>query len=421
MPSYENGFDAIDYNKLSPLMKPEAQIVGVGGLKSLFKNKQKAHIASLVNSKKLVKQLNKLVDLYQENQNFEYSYEGYFDSTEHAILADHIQVTKQLKEGESELDYLPLSDTWKCWYEESQLNDIEIYYAVFFLGAYGDPFSSTGNMRKFVKTYYPEMDGLNIDPKGGYQSLNAKVYVILAAIEAHYCDPLALAEFKIRILEDMLHSCPIELKTKTSGQGCEWITAIQASNFNILGIEYSKLLTYKPALLKRYYDIQFFMFVHLQAYPTQPQSPLDADNPLKKQPHYGYHHDSANIELSFVLYNAGLIPAEDLLFQALHNTRVFSIIDSTCKKLEDRLFQHQNLAYFASAGEADSYNRENLKLDDDKLQELAQMLQHLKSNLLHIELERGELSTPASPYIVNFSSVEGISNLINVLSRIENH
>jgi hypothetical protein len=419
MPSYENGFDAIDYSKLSPLMEPEAQIVSEKSLKSLFKNKQKAHIASLVDSKKLVKQVNKLIDLYQQNINFEYAYEGYFDSTEHAILADGIHLTKQPRKGESELDYLPLAETWKRWYEESQLNDLEVYYAVFFLNVFGASFSGKGDMRTFIKRYYPEVGGLNVDLKGGYQSLNSKIHVVLAAIESHYCDLLALAEFKIRILEDMLHSCPTELRTKVSGRSCGWIRAIQATNFNTLGIEYSKLLTHKPALLKRYYDIQFFMFVHLLAFPNQPQSPLDAVTPLKIHDHYSYQNDGIDIELSYVLYNAGMIPAEDLLFQALNNTRVFSAIDSKCKKLQDAHFNKQNLACFASAGEADSYNRESAELDEDKLLKLAKLLQQLKSNLLHIELERGELSTPASPYIVKFSSVDGISHLINVLSRFD--
>jgi hypothetical protein len=97
-----------------------------------------------------------------------------------------------------------------------------------------------------------------------------------------------------------------------------------------------------------------------------------------------------NTKLSLTLFNKGLINKNDLLFLSLFDINFFAILD----------------------GGKNYYSRylKNFKIPS--------INNKLKTNLLIIELERGELPTEASKYINHLTTIKGSYYLFEVLKRI---
>lgn len=395
--TFSNGFGVIDYNAMSPLMTPQVKFEEKKGLLGFLKSKSDFRLNGLVDEKKTVTEINKLIDLFQENRNYEYQYEGYQGSTETILLGNEVIGKTRKSKGftpEEYLNDLPLAEVWKKWYAQCKLNDFEVFYALFFLNAYGDPFAYDGEMADFMKSYYPNLEGLKIDKTGNYQSVNRKIGVILSALNRVHRDKMTIMNFKVDVLEDMIANCPAALKTKSLASGNRhyqqeiiWTNILANKGFGILEHEVTSIIAADAALAKRQYDLSFYLFAQRLGWPKV-VSDLSTVTQKKNDDR---RLQTPSMHLGISLYEKGLLPEENLIFQAFYQPDLFRLLNGGI-----------------------SYRTKKYK--DNPL--VTPSMPALKKNMLQVETERGDLPTDASAYIGDFVKVEGAHYVFEILERL---
>ncbi len=395
--TFSNGFGVIDYSKITPLITPQAKFKEKKGLLGFMKPESKFRIKGIVDEKKTVTEINKLIALFEENRNYEYRYEGYQGAVETVLLGNVFRAKSRDRKdfsAEQYLNDLPLADVWKKWYAQSKLNDFEVFYALFFLNAYRDPFARYSEMTDFIKSYYPDLDGLKIDSIGNYNSINRKVGAILAALNNVHRDVITLIHFKLDILEDMIANCPETFKgrhLKTPKyhyqQGLIWTQMILEAGFWIADHEIDMLAEKNSDILKRYYDLQQYLFVQRLGFPKK-VTDVKAVTQAKKEDR---QLKPPQLHILLTLFQKGLLPEENLLFQAFYHPDLLRLLDGGIR-----------------------YNTRRYKEYDIT----ATGMLPLKTNMLKVEVERGDLPTEASEYIGSFVNVQGVRYVFEVLERL---
>ncbi len=394
---FANGFGAIDYDNITPLIKPLPKFEEKKQLFGLMKSKSRFRMKGLVDEKKTISQINELIEIFEANRNHEYEYEGYQGAVETVLLNEVVQPKTRNQKGFTAQDYLndlPLATVWKDWYAQSNLNDFEMFYALFYLNAYREPFVRYYEMADFIKSYYPDLEGLKIDKKGAYNSINRKIATIVSALHQANKDELTLIKYKIDVLEDMIARCPEVFKTRNikipryqHSSAILWTNLVSQAGFWLSDNELNTLMAVDTKLVKRYYDLHFYLFAQRLGFPkivTDVKMVTDKKNQDRQinPPH---------IHLVLGLYEKGILPEDNLLFQALYQPDLFRLLDGgvnyRTKRYKDQLLTVTKMA-------------------------------RLKKNLLQVELERGDLSTEASEFISSFVEVEGASYVFQILERL---
>jgi hypothetical protein len=392
--TFANGFGAIDYTKLRPMLIPQKTLEAKFSLSNLLKAKPTAFIGSLLDEEKVTFQINNLIAIFAINRHFEYQYEGYEGAKETAILGDTFQelvLNHQNYSAKERLNNLPLSDVWQTWYQQSDLSDVELFYAHLYLNAYQDPFEYLGEMKGFIQSYYPDLSAIDIGEARSFNSVNHSIARVLNALMEAHCDHIALAQFKVSIFEDMLARCPNKLKSTVLNQGTYlnarslWFDVITQSGFASIDSSADILIQNQPELVQRFYDLCFYVFAQSVEFPM----PIEDIQTLTKKKYKSYKFHG--FEQSIALFNNALLPAENLVFQALYDKQLFRILDGGVP--------HKRI--------------KPLRVDP-----AITVMQDLKTNLLKLELERGDLPSEATEYIGSFVKVEGLSYLFVVLTRL---
>lgn len=395
--TFANGFGVIDYAKMTPLITPKNKFENKKGVFDFIKSKTNFRLKGIVDEKKMGTEINKLMALYEEHRNYEYQYEGYQGATETILLGNGIHTKTRLTKNFTHQEYLndlPLAEVWKTWYAESKLNDFEVFYALFYMNAYGDPFGRYGEMADFIKTYYPEKKWVSDDVNMGYNSKNRQLAIVLSALNNVYRDEMMLINFKVDVFEDMIANCPEEFKSRHLKRekfqylnDLIWTDMINDSFFGIYTHEIETVMAQDINLAKRYYDLSFYLFAQRLGFPnliTTIKSVTETKNTdMRLRP--------PNMDLSLSLFEKGVLPEENLMFQAFYQPDLLRLLNGgisyRTRRYKDKTFTTRSIPA-------------------------------LKTNLLKVEVERGDLPTEASAYIGNLVKVEGVHYVFEILERL---
>ena len=399
--NFSNGFGVIDYDNLTPLYIPKPQFekkmnffdkLGVTTSESsAFKFKD------FIDANKIIKQVNRLIAIVAENKNYEYQMQGYQGETHTTFIEKGLHEIKELGSDATAQDHLhniPLSHVWIEWYEQSKLNDFELYATIRYINNHSYPYGSYKILEPFLRQYYPDLSGLNLDEEKNYYSKSRTYNEILNRLFAVYADAQTIGSFKLSMYEDMIANFPEKYKlTKFQDRGYHytntynWTSIIQANTPNF-GVHHLDQLTSEQLL--KYWSIKMYLMVQNCAYPT-----VATDNKILTAAQTRTRSlEFPEIEVTLKLYKEGLINDDDLLFQALNRNELMTIIDGGF----------------------------NYRMNYRKGLERNTIPKHvflpLKTNLLETELNRGDIATPASNYINAIHKVEGVDYVFRVLERL---
>ncbi|QWX84836.1 DUF4132 domain-containing protein [Cellulophaga sp. HaHaR_3_176] len=397
--SYSNGFGAVDYNNLSPLYTPKINF----DYKKSFFNKLGITTAnfkfrSFIDESKIVTAINNLIALVHEHRNYEYQFEAYDEETSTTLISKGIQEIKRIKEDvapEVHLQNIPLADVWIKWYEESNLNDFEMYSAIRYINRVNAPYGNYETLEEYTKQYVPDLTQIKLEvTKRSYYSTNSKYTKILKRLFNVYADRAAVFSFKLNLWEDVIANFPENLKTSTFSydknyrySNYHWINAIDGL---VCVIDEEELKQFADDVqLKKFWDIKMFLVAQYIGYPK----PITAITAATEKRNTDRGLVLPFTGISLILFQKNLITEDDLLFQALNSAELMSILDG-----------------------AQNYRIRNGNLDGNLVPK--GVFNDLKTNILSVELERGDLATEASEYISSLSKVEGVAYVFKILQRM---
>ncbi|ADV50453.1 conserved protein, with weak BamHI domain protein [Cellulophaga algicola DSM 14237] len=397
--SFSNGFGAVNYSNLSPLYTPQLKFDD----KKSFFNKLGITTANFkfrdfIDEPKIVTAVNNLIALVHEHRNHEYQFEAYDGETSTTLIANGIQEIKRIKEEvnpEVHLQNIPLASVWIQWYEESNLNDFELYSAIRYINRISAPYGNYETLEEFTKQYVPDLTQIKLAvPERSYYSTGSRYTKILKRLFNAYADRAAVLSFKLDLWEETIANFPEELKTSKFSYGkryghdnYHWIDVIDGL-VCVINVEELKQFA-NEAQLKKYWDIKMFLVAQYIGYP-KPITTISAATE-KRNTNRGLVFPF--IDISLLLFQKNLITEDDLLFQALNSSELMAILD-----------------------DAQNYRKRNGSLNVNLIPNA--IFNELKTNILAVELERGDLATEASAYISNIHKVEGIAYVFKVLQRM---
>ncbi|WBL21115.1 DUF4132 domain-containing protein [Zunongwangia sp. HRR-M8] len=398
--TFSNGFGAVDYSNLSSLYIPQSKFENkpnffdkLGIVTSAGKSFK---LKAFVNAEKIIVEVNKLIMLIDNQRNYEYEREGYQGETVTTLLGQGIHDIKQLEDPTplEELHNIPLANLWIEWYENSKLNDYEMYMAIRFIANASNPFGTYGKVIPFAKQYIPNLEKLAIDhnPRS-YYGKNQWYLRVLNRLFSAYKDLPNMINFKLDLLEDVIANFPEEYK-KTGFKQNSY--SIQSSNWTIIAsqligsLNENELENANLDQLKKYWDLHLYLTAQYLGHPKPVSQLRDVASQKVKN---ASDMPSPDIATTIKLHQKNIINDDDLLFQALYSRELMSIIDG-------------GLNYRVRSG----------KIPKNPIP--PQVFLPLKTNLLQIELERGDLATEASDYIAHIQTVAGTHYVFEILQRL---
>ncbi|WP_026707187.1 DUF4132 domain-containing protein [Flavobacterium frigidarium] len=399
--NFTNGFGAISYDNLTPLYLPKIKFenktsffdrLGVSMLEtSKFKFKD------FIDGNKIITQINNLIAIVTENRNHEYQAEIYDGEIQTTYINKGIHDIKVLKEdatAEEKLHNIPLANLWIEWYQKSNLNDFEMYAAIRHINNRGNPFGEYKELESFAREYYPDLSGLNLDNKTLYHTKSSTYRTILSSLFKAFADTKTIVNFKLDILEDMIATFPQKFR----------LMKFQSDNYRYDTKTYNYaniILPLAPSLshnnvqyleaedLQRYWGLHMYLIAQDIAYPDA-TTDIKIITEQEKRP--GIVPFPA-IDLTLKLYKKNLINDDDLLFQAINSSELMTIIDGGF-----------------------NYRMNYKHIERNCVPK--QVFTNLKTNLLESELERGDLATPATPFMRSIQTVEGVNYVFRILERL---
>ncbi len=385
--SFANGFGAIDYDNLSPLVIPQKKFDQKKGLLSGLLNKKERLITRFVQEDKTIKQVNKLIDLLKEYKNYEYQYEGYKKETKTRLLSSGLHAIKKLGDDATPLEHLqnlPLSEIWTKWYKQSKLNDYELSSATNYIRSRTNPYGNHGRLIPHYKNYIPNLEAINATKNYDAYTFNSNVETVLESLLNTYADFKTLNIFKMDLLEDAIANFPEDIKNIN----------LDTNSWRQQDVFWCDVLLHSPIssnmdyLSKRYWDISNYLMAQSLGHPKQISNLKDVLQTAPKTKSFPRTSEYASLPL----YHKGEINKDDILLELIlsESYNNFTLDGAHVK-------QHKNITAL------------NPPYD---------IFKPLKKNLLQIELERGELETDASKYIHRIHFIEGTDYLFEVLSRM---
>jgi len=397
--SFSNGFGAVDYENLSDLYIPQSKFKSKTNLfdkLGIVLSSEKAFkLNAFIDADKIVSAINKLIALFHENRHYEYQREGYQGEIKTTLLEQGIFQIKELEDPTpvEELHNLPLANLWIDWYEKSKLNDYEMYMAIRFI-ANTNPYGTYGKLIPFIKQYIPNLKALALDySANSYYGKNRSYLTILKSLIRVYGDRPNLINFKLDLLEDAIANFPNALKKKSfkhsqyTLNSSNW-TKIIAQFFGTLS--QNQLESASLDQLKKYWDLHLYLTAQYIGFPN---AVTQLQNVAAQKAKNAREMPLPEIEATIKLYQNNLINEDDLLFQALYSGELMSIIDG-----------------------ANNYRVRRGDIPKNPVP--SHVFLPLKTNLLQLELERGDIATEATDYISSIHTVNGIHYVFEVLQRL---
>ena len=405
-----NGFGVIDFNRLTPFVLPQPQFDKERKEKKggLFKKKSDFLFDKIIRVEKVREALNDLLVIWRKHKDYEYQYEGYQGATITTLLGKEIRRQHQEQEGETPMDRLndlPLAELWKDWRQKHQLNEIEYEYAIRYCENIFYENEIPKQLKSYLVGYYPDFKLTFQGDVGNYYDSEARrLEDLLAPIsEAYAEDRVFLASFKLSVFEDALATYPPEkrkVKIERDYDDMDWTEVIDEFVISMNQGENGDIDYYTPEQRLKLWQLLYYVYAQKQTKddltiynPQEVLTDLRA-NVRESERLPGVNGGLAGLTLT--LYQKGQLSADDLLFFCL---------------LEDDLFT------VAQGGENYFYRRlpEMLKTS---LTFPNTQLEQLKTRMLQLELQRGDLPTDASIYIRYLQEIEGMHYFFEALERM---
>ncbi|QDO94513.1 DUF4132 domain-containing protein [Formosa sediminum] len=399
--NYSNGFGAIDYDNLTPLYQPvsrfETKTSFFDKLGISLSESSKFKFKEFIDTNKIIKEVNGLIDLVTQNKNHEYQTEVYQGEIATTYIAKGIRDIKNLGDNataEERLHNIPLAEVWIAWYEQSKLNDFEMYAAIRYIANRNNPFGDYKDLEPFARQYYPDLNGLNLGDARQYYTTSDSYETILRRLAKVYTDMKTIISFKLDVMEDMIANFPNNLK----------LVQFQSSNYryntktynwaNVVlplapGLSNTNLDYLSSEQLQRYWGLYMYLVAQDINHPTA-TTDVKVITEQEKRPGVV---PFPNLEVTLKLYKAGLINDDDLRFQALNSHELMVIMDGGFNyRMNYKLIERGSIP--------------------------KHVIEPLKANLLETELERGDITTTATGYMSGIHRVEGVNYVFRILERL---
>ena len=406
-----NGFGVIDFERLTPFVLPQPQFDKERKEKKggLFKKKSDFLFDKIVRVEKVREALNDLLVIWRKHRDYEYQYEGYQGATITTLLGKEIRRQHQEQEGETPMDRLndlPQAKLWKDWHQKHQLNEIEYEYAIRYCENIFYENEIPKQLKSYLAGYYPDFKVAFQGNVGGnyYESEARRLEDLLAPISEAYAEDRAfLASFKLSVFEDALATYPPEkrkVKIERDYDDMDWTEVIDEFVISMNQGENGDIDYYTPEQRLRLWQLLYYVYAQKQTKDDLTiYNPQEVLTDLRAKVRESERLPGVNgglAGLTLTLYQKGQLSADDLLFFCL---------------LEDDLFT------VAQGGENYFYRRlpEVLKTS---LTFPDTQLELLKTRMLQVELQRGDLPTDASIYINSLSEIEGAQYFFEALERM---
>ena len=394
-----NGFGVLNLDNLTSFDLP----------KPLFDKERKEKkggflFDKLVNVEKIGEGLSELLALWRANKDYEYQYEGYQGATETTLLGNDIRCLHKRKEEDTpmdRLDDLPLADLWKGWHAKYQFTEIEYYFAKRYCGHlyYENP--KPKGLDAFLVMYYPDFPVHFEGQIHSYRGEARKAEDLLGYLkEAYSEDKALLANFKRSVFEDALATFPKEKRGETFKRGyssLDWddvVTDYAAVVYN------SDFLHYTDDQLFRHWQLLYYLYIEwkkgLDPEKCTPKDVLPyVRNYVRREERLPGINNNL-LQLTLMLYNKGRLTTDDLIFFCLLNKELFAM----------------------AQGADNHFSRGLPKWIKDTLTFPETLLEQVKTHMLQVELQRGDLPTDASVYIGSLSQIEGAQYFFEALERM---
>jgi len=412
--SYANGFRVIDHTRLTPLVTPELQFAKdqAAGLTGRLKEAAQSIVnrttgstpaflfPELVDGKKLTAALNDLFGLLRQHGKLEYTMWYNDDYSQVVLLENALGLTDPKAFGLSareKLDYLPLPDVWRGWYERAGLNDFELLFSVAALQR-DDYQQLTGPFEPFMKQYAIEVpdDGLPGTPNEKVNSRDRLASVLGFFLEA-FGDKPTIFQFQVDLLEDMIARLPADLQKVVTvknrwghDSNIYWTNHLQgAVPGNLTNLTMVGLADKDPAVVKRLWNLKMYLMARtlVQGKVESRVGEVAAVNPGRNN-----NYPIPGIWITLFLHERGLITDDDLLLQSLHFPKLFQLLNGDRKILR---WQKQ----------------EDLVVPEH-------LMAPLRRSMLDLELQRGDLPSDATPYVDQLIILEGMDYVFRTLERL---
>ena len=406
-----NGFGVIDFDRLTPFVLPQPQFDKERKEKKggLFKKKSDFLFDKIIRVEKVREALNDLLVIWRKHKDYEYQYEGYQGATITTLLGKEIRRQHQEQEGETPMDRLndlPLAKLWKDWHQKHQLNEIEYEYAIRYCENIFYENEIPKELKSYLAGYYPDFKVAFQGNVGGnyYESEARRLEDLLAPISEAYAEDRAfLASFKLSVFEDALATYPPEkrkVKIERDYDDMDWTEVIDEFVISMNQGENGDIDYYTPEQRLKLWQLLYYVYAQKQTKDDLTiYNPQEVLTDLRAKVRESERLPGVNgglAGLTLTLYQKGQLSADDLLFFCL---------------LEDDLFT------VAQGGENYFYRRlpEALKTS---LTFPDTQIEQLKTRMLQLELQRGDLPTDASIYIRYLQEIEGMHYFFEALERM---
>ena len=406
-----NGFGVIDFDRLTPFVLPQPQFDKERKEKKggLFKKKSDFLFDKIIRVEKVREALNDLLVIWRKHKDYEYQYEGYQGATITTLLGKEIRRQHQEQEGETPMDRLndlPLAKLWKDWHQKHQLNEIEYEYAIRYCENIFYENEMPKELKSYLAGYYPDFKVAFQGNVGGnyYESEARRLEDLLAPISEAYAEDRAfLASFKLSVFEDALATYPPEkrkVKIERDYDDMDWTEVIDEFVISMNQGENGDIDYYTPEQRLKLWQLLYYVYAQKQTKDDLTiYNPQEVLTDLRAKVRESERLPGVNgglAGLTLTLYQKGQLSADDLLFFCL---------------LEDDLFT------VAQGGENYFYRRlpEALKTS---LTFPDTQIEQLKTRMLQLELQRGDLPTDASIYIRYLQEIEGMHYFFEALERM---
>ena len=396
-----NGFGVIDFNRLTPFVLPQPQF------DKERKEKKGFLFDKIIRVEKVREALNDLLALWRKNKDYEYACEWYQGETRTQLLGQQIYRMHATKEGETPMEVLedyPLAALWKAWHQKHELNEIEYQYAIRYCQNLYYENKVPKQLKDYLAGYYPDFKVAFKGDLGNYYDSEARrLEDLLTPISEAYAEDKAfLASFKLSVFEDVLATYPPEKRHITIERDYEdlsWTDVIQDYVISIDQDEEGDIDYYTPEQRFKLWQLLYYTYAQKQTKNDlssyTPQSVLTGLRAKVREDERLPGIGGSLMGLTLNLYQKGQLSADDLLFFSLLEDDLFTVVQGG----ENYFYRRLPEALRASLTFPDT------------------QLELLKTRMLQMELQRGDLPTDASIYIQYLQEVEGMHYFFEALER----
>ncbi|RKW14007.1 MAG: DUF4132 domain-containing protein, partial [Capnocytophaga sp.] len=397
-----NGFGVINLDNLTSFDLPKPQFD-----KERKEKKGGFLFDKLVNIQKVGEGVSELLALWRANKDYEYQYEGYQGATETILLGNVIRRQHKGKDDETPMEILedlPLADLWKGWHEKYQFNEVEYYFAKRYCGNLYYENAIPQGLDDYLAMYYPDFKVRFEGQVHSYYGEARRAESLLGYLMNAYSEDRALlASFKLSVFEDALATFPKEKRGEIYKRGyssLDWDDVVTDYAAVVYYGDDGDFPYYTDDQLFRLWQILYYLYI-------EGKKDLDAQkNTIKDVLPYVRNFvrreerlpriNEGLLQLTLMLYNKGRLTTDDLIFFCLLNNELFAM----------------------AQGAENHFSRRLPKWIKDTLTFPEILLEEIRTHMLQVELQRGDLPTDASVYISSLSEIEGAQYFFEALERM---